>query len=209
MKQISKEMITATALDLFESKGYDQVTIQDICAASGITKPTFYHYVESKESLILDLYDQVISDLFQHTYELLTLKSSYEQLVYIFGKLSNETMRFRADLISVLLMSNLKNDSQSFSMRDTMTRLCRTIIEQAQEKGEIRNSSDPAVLYNGIAHMFTGYMTIWSIAKGQSDSFRLFFESMNCLLLVDESLKDLYKKYLAGDEHTKEMPPLS
>jgi AcrR family transcriptional regulator len=64
MKQISKEMITATALDLFKSKGYDQVTIQDICASSGITKPTFYHYVESKESLILDLYDQVISIFF-------------------------------------------------------------------------------------------------------------------------------------------------
>lgn len=198
MNRISKEVITETALKLFREKGYDQVSVQEICEENSISKPTFYHYVDSKESLILDVYGKILKDLFSHTYELLLLNSSYEQLIFIFGKLVRETEDMRPDLVSKLLIANLKKDHESFAMREGMTRLCVTILKQAQEKGEIHNSCDAATLYNGIAHMFTGYTTLWCITKGSEDSFRLFFKSLNDLLIADDALKDLYLKYISA-----------
>jgi len=48
----NKENIQACALALFSAKGYDAVGVQEICEASGITKPTLYHYFGSKRGLL-------------------------------------------------------------------------------------------------------------------------------------------------------------
>ncbi|MGD8781521.1 MAG: TetR/AcrR family transcriptional regulator [Ignavibacteria bacterium] len=47
-----KEIILNTALNLFATKGYDAVGVQEIVDKSGITKPTLYHYFENKRGLL-------------------------------------------------------------------------------------------------------------------------------------------------------------
>jgi len=41
-----------TALELFASRGYDAVGVQEIVEAAGVTKPTLYHYFGSKRGLL-------------------------------------------------------------------------------------------------------------------------------------------------------------
>jgi len=41
-----------TALELFASRGYDAVGVQEIVEAVGVTKPTLYHYFGSKQGLL-------------------------------------------------------------------------------------------------------------------------------------------------------------
>ena len=48
----NKERILECALDLFYSKGYDAVGVQEIAEKSGITKPTLYYYFGSKYGLL-------------------------------------------------------------------------------------------------------------------------------------------------------------
>ncbi len=43
--------------DLFAAKGYEQTTIDDLVAAAGISKRTFFRYFTSKEDLVLGKYD--------------------------------------------------------------------------------------------------------------------------------------------------------
>lgn len=52
MSENNKEFIAETALGLFARKGYEGVGVQEICQASGITKPTLYHYFKSKRGLL-------------------------------------------------------------------------------------------------------------------------------------------------------------
>ena len=53
------ENIQNTALKLFIEKGMDQVSVSEICKAAGITKPTFYKYIDSKEKIILNYFQEV------------------------------------------------------------------------------------------------------------------------------------------------------
>jgi len=48
----TRNRILATALGSFASRGYNAVGVQDICSASGITKPTMYHHFGSKRGLL-------------------------------------------------------------------------------------------------------------------------------------------------------------
>lgn len=47
------QAILDQAEELFAQKGYAAVSIREICAATGITKPTLYYYFVDKESLYI------------------------------------------------------------------------------------------------------------------------------------------------------------
>ncbi|MFZ3070277.1 MAG: TetR/AcrR family transcriptional regulator [Anaerolineaceae bacterium] len=48
----NRAIILETALQFFAALGYEATGTQEICDASGITKPTLYHYFRSKQGLI-------------------------------------------------------------------------------------------------------------------------------------------------------------
>lgn len=195
MNRISKEEIKQQALSMFQERGYQQVTIVDICNACQITKPTFYKYAGSKEELVLDLYDATICNILTDPYLFIAVDTHYEQLLMIFHHLIQETEKFGSDLFSQMLISNLSENHHSFDMRKNMTELCTLILQKAQEKGEISNPNPPDILYRTLAYSFMGFETSWCISKGQLNWAEEFFQGMNALLCPKEALKDFYKKY--------------
>ena len=46
------DLILEEALYLFAARGYEAVSVQEICGACGITKPTLYYYFGSKRGLL-------------------------------------------------------------------------------------------------------------------------------------------------------------
>jgi AcrR family transcriptional regulator len=56
----SSDRILQSALELFSSKGYDATAVREICEASGITKPTLYHFYGSKEGVYRALVEGVL-----------------------------------------------------------------------------------------------------------------------------------------------------
>ncbi|MDR3628135.1 MAG: TetR/AcrR family transcriptional regulator [Ignavibacteriaceae bacterium] len=59
----NKENILKCALELFASKGYDAVGVQEIVTNAGITKPTMYYYFENKRGLLEAIMKEYASDL--------------------------------------------------------------------------------------------------------------------------------------------------
>lgn len=76
----TKEMIIEKANQLFQEKGYNQVTIQDICDACEITKTTFYYHMKSKDDLIINNYDIITENLTQLMVSLIAADNYWEQL---------------------------------------------------------------------------------------------------------------------------------
>jgi AcrR family transcriptional regulator len=54
-KRIRKEAILEAALVLFEQKGFDNTTIEQVAERAGLSVPTLYRYVKSKAELLLSL----------------------------------------------------------------------------------------------------------------------------------------------------------
>ncbi len=44
--------IEQTALELFRTSGFEQVTVEDVCAAAGVAPATFYRYFGTKEEVV-------------------------------------------------------------------------------------------------------------------------------------------------------------
>ena len=47
------QRVAQTGLELFVAKGYEQTTLDDIAAAAGISRRTFFHYFKSKDEILL------------------------------------------------------------------------------------------------------------------------------------------------------------
>ena len=66
-----KELI-AVAANLFASRGYYAVTVDDIGDAVGLTGPALYRHFSSKEALLVAVFDQVIDQLTNRFRELVS-----------------------------------------------------------------------------------------------------------------------------------------
>jgi AcrR family transcriptional regulator len=51
-REATRQKITNAAYDLFYQKGFNRVSVDEVAAASGITKRTLYDHFESKDALL-------------------------------------------------------------------------------------------------------------------------------------------------------------
>src|ERR1700730_12578372 len=57
--------IALAAVKLFEQKGYHATSVQDIADEVGLQKGSLYHYIHSKEDLLLQIAHQAITEFNQ------------------------------------------------------------------------------------------------------------------------------------------------
>lgn len=179
---VDREHIEQIALGLFLERGYDSVTVQDICDACNISKPTFYARVRSKDDLIVSYYDGVTRSLTERLGELVDARSHWEQLMVCFGTLVDETEHVGPELMARMLQINLREDQHSFDERAYLTDVMVAIIRRGQEAGELTTALPAEKLYDAAAYLFQGYMTMWCVRKGQMDWRSEFEESLRALL---------------------------
>jgi AcrR family transcriptional regulator len=53
-KQKTREQLFASAMDLFASRGFEAVSIEDIVKASGVARGTFYFHFPTKDDVLLE-----------------------------------------------------------------------------------------------------------------------------------------------------------
>jgi AcrR family transcriptional regulator len=64
-QSIRRREIAETIRDILTEGGLEELTVDDICRANGISKGTFYHYFTSKEQLLDELSCYPIDDFFE------------------------------------------------------------------------------------------------------------------------------------------------
>jgi AcrR family transcriptional regulator len=132
--------IALAAVRLFEQKGYRATSVQDIADAVGLQKGSLYHYIHSKEELLLQIAKQAIGE-FNHT-----LEQILEEDIPARDKLSlmieNHLVVSVTNLqtTTVLLREAFALDEPQHQMildqTDKYVDLVATILEEGREQGE-------------------------------------------------------------------------
>ncbi|HEU4387580.1 MAG TPA: TetR/AcrR family transcriptional regulator [Blastocatellia bacterium] len=61
----TKEKIVLAAIELFQARGYEKTTSNDIAAAAGVSVGSFYVYFVDKRQLLLTIFDRLADDVFK------------------------------------------------------------------------------------------------------------------------------------------------
>lgn len=120
--------VAAIAVELFTSRGFDEVTIDDIASAAGISRRTFFRYFESKEDAVLP-YEHERLEQFR---ELLAARPSDEPVMATVRRaavaiVTDRTMLGRRDIGSWLRL-----------IRDTPSVHARSLELRSRWEDEVR-----------------------------------------------------------------------
>ena len=136
----TKAKITKVAWQLFHEKGYNETTIDDIIAASGTSKGSFYHYYSSKDELLSSL-----SELFDAKYEevIQTLDpemNSFDKLLFLCYSVHDMIEKeIPIGLLSSLYSSQVvtKGDKHLQNQDRFYYQIITQTIVEGQERGQI------------------------------------------------------------------------
>jgi AcrR family transcriptional regulator len=62
-RRLTRQRISDVATTLFMSRGFDNVRVADVAEIVGVSEKTIYNYFPTKESLVLDVEDEIVESL--------------------------------------------------------------------------------------------------------------------------------------------------
>jgi AcrR family transcriptional regulator len=168
----TRQAIFDTAITLFAKKGYDKVTVDDICEKVGVTKGAFYNHFKSKDQIILEEFMRMDEHYVKVAQDISSLESSEEKLRVF----NHEAVKLMADLgvtmMKVVYHSQIAPNMRRPYLMDSkrfLYKITNQLIKEAQENGEIRTdlvSEEMAVM---LINCFRGQIYHWCLTNGSFD----------------------------------------
>src|SRR6266852_7799314 len=65
----TKEKIVQAAIQLFQERGYEKTTSNDIASEAGVSVGSFYVYFTDKRQMLLSIFDRLADELFKNIFD--------------------------------------------------------------------------------------------------------------------------------------------
>jgi AcrR family transcriptional regulator len=136
------------AVVLFNERGYEATSMDELAARLGVTKSAIYHHVPSKVELLRLALDRALDALFALTQETgATTGPAIARLEYV---VRGSVRVLAADLPFVTLLLRLRGNTEiertALQRRREFDRIVTGLVRAAEHEGDVRTDVDPAVL---------------------------------------------------------------
>jgi AcrR family transcriptional regulator len=136
------------AVALFNERGYEATSMDELAARLGVTKSAIYHHVPSKVELLRLALDRALDALFALTEETgATTGPAIDRLEYV---VRGSVRVLAAELPFVTLLLRLRGNSEvertALHRRREFDRVVTGLVRAAEHEGDVRADVDPAVI---------------------------------------------------------------
>ncbi len=141
------ESLLAVAVTVFNERGYDGTSMDDLSRRLGIAKSSIYYHVDSKEQLLRLALDRALNGLFavaaQVEHEDGPAIERLEHLV----RGSVGVLAERLPYVTLLLRArgNSPTERRALARRRQFDEIVADLVKEAERDGDIRPDVDPAV----------------------------------------------------------------
>lgn len=170
----TKNKIFETAVTLIKNRGYDHVTVSEICQEAGLAKGSFYVYYKSKEDIVREsYYADMGAYITTHYTEFLASnpdKSIIERIIYFlnleFEFAAHAGYELTCLAYSLNLSACVPGPSEHFSKR-YFTKLLYNEIKSSLSCSSASLSCDD--IFNYLESLVRGTMATWCFANNSFD----------------------------------------
>ena len=175
----TRNRIYTSAIELMEENGFGNFTIEDISIRAGVSVGAFYHYFDSKNDILAEIFYR--ADDFFSTHVVNSHKKSNipEQIIEFFDHYA----KFNVDC-GVETTQQIFNPKIKFFIEEgrPMLEMLEGLIRKGQEKNEIRGDTDAKELVRYLLSMARGIVFDWSLYDGNYDLEAKMHEYMEILV---------------------------
>lgn len=142
------EVILDAAAELFEERGFQNATMQDLADRLGIAKPTVYAHAKGKTEILEGIFERVLRDVDARVARAREEDTPAQQLQYLIISLTEAGSQLRAQYKVFFadereLPSRLVRYYRRWSA-ETLGQI-REVIREGQRRGELEADVDPTV----------------------------------------------------------------
>jgi len=162
----TKNRIYTAAIDLMDRKGFENITIAEISEKAGVSVGAFYHYFESKNDILAEIFHQADEYFSTQVASGLTKESIPDQIVEYFDHYARFNMASGVEMTQQLFNPKIK-----FFIKEgrPMLTILQDMIRVGQENGEIQADAEPEELTRFLFVMARGVVFEWSLYDGSYD----------------------------------------
>jgi AcrR family transcriptional regulator len=136
------------AVALFNERGYEATSVDEVAGRLGVTKSAIYHHVPSKVELLRLALDRALDALFAVTQETgATTGRAIGRLEYV---VRGSVCVLAAELPFVTLLLRLRGNTEvermALQRRREFDRIVAGLVRAAEHEGDVRSDVDPAVI---------------------------------------------------------------
>ncbi|MGW4061374.1 TetR/AcrR family transcriptional regulator [Amycolatopsis sp. NPDC004747] len=164
------ESLLQVAVKLFNERGYDGTSMEDLSRKLGITKSAIYHHVPSKEELLRLAVDRALDGLFEVAASTGRLDGRAIDRLEHLVRGSVLVLADRLPFVTLLLRvrGNTKVERAALARRREFDRLVTDLVKQAEAEGDVRPDVDPAVTARLVFGMVNSLIEWYKPRRGSS-----------------------------------------
>lgn len=132
------------AVRVFTERGYDGTSFQHLSHASGLSKSSIYHHIESKEQLLRLGLERALEPLMASTTEDgATTGRAIDRLTYLIRR-NIEILTDRLPYVTLLLNvhGNTQTERWALDQRRAYDKVVATVVQEAIDEGDVRSDVD-------------------------------------------------------------------
>jgi AcrR family transcriptional regulator len=140
-KERTRQEIFAAAMELFAKRGFDAVTLEQICAAADVARATFFLHFPAKSALLWEWNRQVAEEFRAGLRE--PRKSAVAEIRALVEHIS-EKLISQADVMTALLRDFFATHAAAGAREGReLHALFEELVRRGQKLGELRRAVDP------------------------------------------------------------------
>jgi AcrR family transcriptional regulator len=143
----SLESLLDVAVAVFNERGYDAASMEELAGRLGVTKSAIYHHVPSKVELLRLALDRALDGLFAVTEEpAATTGRAIDRLEHVVRG-SVRVLVDELPFVTLLLRVRGNSDVEQAALerRREFDRIVTDLVAAAEDEGDVRQDVDPAV----------------------------------------------------------------
>jgi len=162
----TRHRIYTSAIELMEENGFGNFTIEDISKRAGVSVGAFYHYFDSKNDILAEIFYRADDYFSTQVVSSLDDMSIPEKIIEYFDHYA----RFNVDC-GVETTQQIFNPKIKFFIEEgrPMLVMLEDLIRKGQEKNKIRADTDAKELVTYLLIMARGVVFDWSLYDGNYD----------------------------------------
>ncbi len=182
-----REQIIRNASLIFEAKGFNGTTIDDIVQATGIAKGTFYIYFHNKEELLLEVVRKLVDEVSERLELKLQDETDFFKRLFIRGTEFAGLYFEKNDLLNVLIGQTVGNPVLAQQLRDIYRLMADPVKEDLRtgmQKGQLFEMDDVET----VAYSLIGMAQMVAFGMALDDGFSPERATATLFNLVERSL---------------------
>jgi AcrR family transcriptional regulator len=142
------ESVLRGAVKVFNERGYDGTSMEDLSRELGITKSAIYHHVAGKEELLRLAVNRALDGLFTLLEEISAIDAPAMTRLEELARRSVLLLVAELPFVTLLLRvrGNTRAERQALARRREFDTAVANLVAQARDEGDLRPDVDPALV---------------------------------------------------------------